>query len=589
MQRLSYGAHQRCFHFLLQRGCRAGLRPADRLKRRGISIWIDKEGISGASQWSKEIAEAIVSCKAFLVLLSSDSVRSDNVSREVLIAAEKQKAIIPIDLERVDLPSNLLYPLAGIQRVMHTNDELLWRTLARFGIEGIAVDTAEAPAFTPLPPDPYGRKALAVLPFENLSSDTDDRWFAEGLTHELINVLSQIKALRVKDRKSVGSYNAAGKSLARIGDELGVEFILEGTVRKAGDKLRVTAELIDIRKDDHLWSDTFKGTLEDIFDLQEQIATEIAQALKLSLTLEEQSNVGKRLTDNIEAYEAYVKAEEIVTTSFNAYEEALQFANVAIALDPRFSEAWAMKSHALNGMVMNLGFPLRFAEDALDAAITALKFYPHYARAYSEIAFAEALLGKREEARQARARSLELAPDDPFVLLKAGVTLIILGEFQAAIADLELGRKLKPDYVFILVNEGWAALALGDMPLFASLIQSSLPFLERQMTLHPEDVIYPALATWALAITGQTEAARAQAAALLDPPDDQFSTAMCVGALFACGMVDEAFEVALAASGVVTIVRYSSAIPQFQQFRNDPRYQLLEERMQREMQELAER
>jgi TolB-like protein len=566
---------------------------ADRLKRRGITVWIDKEGIGGATSWSKEIAEAILSCKAFLVLLSNDSVKSEHVGREVIIAAEREKTIIPVDLERVELPANLLYPLAGIQRIHHTNDDLLLRTLARFGIaaskDSSIDETAAGPAFSPLPPDPLGRKSLAVLPFENLSSETDDRWFAEGLTHELINVLSQIKTLRVKDRKSVGSYNAAGKPLARIGDELGVEFILEGTVRKSGDKVRVTAELIDIKHDDHLWSDTFKGTLEDIFDLQETIATGIAQALKLSLTLEEKSSVGKRLTDDVGAYEAYVKAEAIVSHSFTEFEEVLRYANEALALDPRLTEAWEMKARALNGMVMNLGFPLRFAEEAREAAMTALKYYPHSAHAFIECAYAEALLGKRGEALRARARAIELAPNDAFVWMKAGITHSILGDYRAAMADHEHGRRIRPDDVGILTNATLTAFALGDHSLVSSLVESSRPYIEREIALHPGDVSYLAMAIWGLAVTGRKEEARARATPLLTPPDDQYSTAMCVAALFSCDMIDEGFEVALSATGVVTMVRYSAGFPVKDSVRNDPRFLLLQERMQQEMAELAER
>ncbi len=562
---------------------------ADRLRRKGYSLWIDKEGIGGATSWSKEIAEAIVNCRALVVLLSSESVKSEHVGREVLIAAEKQKAIIPVDLERVELPSSLLYTLAGIQRVPHTNDDLLWKTLERFGISSAPVVTNSGSEFTPLPPDPFGRKTLAVLPFENLSSDAEDRWFAEGLTHELINVLSQIRALRVKDRKSVGSYNTTGKSLSRIADELGVEYILEGTVRKAGDKLRATAELIDVRNDDHLWSDTFKGTLDDIFELQERIATEIASALKLKLTLEEQSNVGKRLTDNLQAYEAYVKAEEIAAASFTAFEEVLRYANLALKEDAGFSEAWTMKSRALNGMVMNLGFPLRFADEARDAATTALKYYPHSAKAFVELAHAHALLDNRDDALRARARAIELDANDSYVLMKAGVTLSILGDFRAALADFERGRTIRPDDISLIVNEAWAASSAGDDALIQSLIESSLPFMEREITLHPEDVTYLALVVWALAISGQKDDAVAHTASLLQPPDDPYSAAVCALGLFACDMIDEGFEVALAAPGVIPLVRYTAMLPQLPVLLSDPRYFLLEERRDNELEELAAR
>jgi len=173
--------------------------------------------------------------------------------------------------------------------------------------------------------------------------------------------------------------------------------------------------------------------------------------------------------------------------------------------------------------------------------------------------------------------------------MKAGITHSILGEFRPAIADFERGNKIRPDDVSIIVNYAWTAIALGDKQLLTVMRERSLPFLDREMNLHPNDITYAAMVVWALAATGSKEEARAKSNLILHPPDDQFSTAVSVGALFACDMIDEAFEVALAASGVVTLVRYAAALPLAAEIRNDPRYQLLEERMQREMEELAER
>jgi TolB-like protein len=124
----------------------------------------------------------------------------------------------------------------------------------------------------PTPPDPLGRKTLAVLPIEDLHPDPENSWFADGLTQELINVLSQIERLRVRDRKSVKNYDTTGKSAERMADELGVQYLLEGTVRILNKQMRITVALIDAVEGDHLWSQTFKGTMEDIFEIQEQLA-----------------------------------------------------------------------------------------------------------------------------------------------------------------------------------------------------------------------------------------------------------------------------------------------------------------------------
>src|SRR5262249_50797538 len=204
--------------------------------------------------------------------------------------------------------------------------------------------TAATPVvLPPTPPDPLGRKTLAVLPIEDLHPDPENSWFADGLTQELINVLSQIERLRVRDRKSVKNYDMTGKSAQRMADELGVQYLLEGTVRILNKQMRISVELIDAVKGDHLWSRTFKGTMEDIFEIQEQVALGIADALKISMTLEERSSIGQRMTGNMEAYERFVRAEEaMINESPSAFQRAEHLLKEAVVLDPAFANAWAL-------------------------------------------------------------------------------------------------------------------------------------------------------------------------------------------------------------------------------------------------------
>jgi serine/threonine-protein kinase len=151
-------------------------------------------------------------------------------------------------------------------------------------------------------------KSIVVLPFENLSPEPDNDYFADGLTEELITDLSQIGELRVVSRTSAMMLKGACKSIQSIAQEVAVQYALEGTVRKAGNSLRVTAQLIDARADAHIWAGKFSGTLEDVFDIQEKVSREIVDALKVELSPDEAERIAARPVDNVAAYDSYIRA-----------------------------------------------------------------------------------------------------------------------------------------------------------------------------------------------------------------------------------------------------------------------------------------
>ncbi len=151
-------------------------------------------------------------------------------------------------------------------------------------------------------------KTIAVLPFANLSSDQEQEYFSDGLTEEIIADLSQLQELQVISRTSVFTFKGTNKNLRTIGKELGVRFILEGSVRKMGNNIRITAQLINAATDQHLWAEKYKGTIEDIFDLQEDVSRQIVSALKIQLTQKEKRQMANRPIENAEAYDLYLKA-----------------------------------------------------------------------------------------------------------------------------------------------------------------------------------------------------------------------------------------------------------------------------------------
>ena len=153
-------------------------------------------------------------------------------------------------------------------------------------------------------------KSIMVLPFENLSPDPDQEYFCDGMTEEIISDLSQIHSMRVISRNTAMVYKGTRKATKIIGQELNIRYVLEGSVRKAGDNLRITAQLIDAENDTHLWAEKYIGTLDDVFAIQEKVSRSIADALKLKLTSDEKKKLGEQASDDIRAYDCYLKARE---------------------------------------------------------------------------------------------------------------------------------------------------------------------------------------------------------------------------------------------------------------------------------------
>jgi adenylate cyclase len=417
----------------------------EKLRARGVSIWIDQHGIEGASSWSGEIVRAINQCTGFIVLLSHASVESDNVVREVALAFEKKKKILPIELEPVALPEPMEYPLAGIQKLAFDNWDGIERVLAK--LVPLREETAaKPPAVITLPSDPLGRKMIAVLPFENLSSDPDNEWFADGLTQELIGMLSKLSSLCVTDRRSVMGYKNTTKPVKAIAQELGVEYVIEGTVRKAGPNLRITSELVEVRSGRHLWSETFKGTIDDIFEIQESVAKNIVDGLDLILNPKEKDSLLKQPTTSSEAYELYLRARELGYTKDEM--KGIPMLERAIELDPNFIGAYSNLSSIYNRARQRHPELIEKAEEyaqkayALDpespsanVSMGAVLFnsgkpeeaYPYLLRAYSAdpnatgtnswMGFYHRRLKNLTEAARYYERALELEPSQPHFIM----------------------------------------------------------------------------------------------------------------------------------------------------------------------------
>lgn len=214
-------------------------------------------------------------------------------------------------------------------------------------------------------------KSIIVLPFENISSDPEQEYFSDGLTEEIITDLSHIHDLLVISRSSAMTFKGTKKTIPEIAGLVNVRFVLEGSVRKAGNNLRITAQLIDSVNDAHLWAEKYSGTMEDIFDIQEKVSGSIANELKLRLSIEERNRVLERPIRNIQSFEYYLRAkQEIYSFTENSMNKAIDYLKKALVIEGDNSSLYAELAHAYY-QFWNIG--IRIEESDLEKANTYVK------------------------------------------------------------------------------------------------------------------------------------------------------------------------------------------------------------------------
>jgi len=355
----------------------------------------------------------------------------------------------------------------------------------------------------------YGDKSIAVLAFDDMSQDGDQEYLSDGIAEELLNLLAKIPELRVISRSSAFSFKGQNLELTEIAERLNVAHILEGSVRKAGNKVRITAQLIEARSDTHLWSETYDRQLDDIFAIQDDIAATVVEQLKI--TLLGQAPHVKEV--NPEAYSLYLQARHLGRlSSAEGYEQSIALYRQALAIEPDYAAAWDGLADNYNNQT---GFGLLpFAEGyalAREAAERALAIEPDYAPAHARLGLI-AMYFDNDLAQAALnfERALQLDPADTdiirdtasllqslgrlneaIVLLEygaardpvnpdghynLGIFYISAGRWDEAIASAQTALRLSPDYIGAHYNTGTALLFQGDTE--AALAEMQLESLE---------------------------------------------------------------------------------------------------------------
>ena len=422
------------------------------------------------------------------------------------------------------------------------------------------------------------RPSIAVLPFTNMSGDREQEYFSDGITEDIITDLSKISALSVIARHTSFTYKEKAAKVQNVGKELGADFILEGSVRKAGARVRVTGQLINSNDGTHIWAERFDRDLTDIFAIQDEITHAIVEQLKVKLLPQEKKSIGKVPTDNLEAYTYYLKGRELFHRgSKSCYKAAREMFVKATELDPSYARAYAGIADCDTFLYLRTIEPISF-DAILALSEKALALDNGLAEAHASRGAALSAVKRYAEAETEFEKAISLDPNSFEAHYFYARACVFQGKIEQATALFERAAAIKPDdyaSVCILVQ---FYNSLGRKQDAKEAARKGVKLAERQLTLHPDDAKAAELGSGSLIEIGEFDRAREWIArALSIEPDNPVThyNAACGYAML--GDIDKAFE--LLERGILVggpewgrWVQHDSMLDPV---RHDPRYPVL--------------
>ena len=368
---------------------------------------------------------------------------------------------------------------------------------------GLEFDSATRRMFI-TPPQP----SIAVLAFEDMSPGKDQEYFCDGIAEEIINNLAHVGSLRVASRTSAFSYKGRREDIREIGKKLGVRTVLEGSVRKAGSKLRINTQLINVADGCHLWSEQYDRELEDVFLIQEEIASRIALTLKVELTEEEKQVIEKAPTQNVEAYEFYLRGRQYFYRSKrDSIDYALGMFARAIEKDPEYALAYAGIADCRSYLCMYFGGEQSDLEDADAASRKALELDPDLAEAHAARGLAESLSKSYDAAEKEFEAAIELNPNLYEAHYFYARTCFVQGKHEEATRHYRSAHRVNPDEYQAASLLGFTYKTMGEAEKMERAYRRSLTKIERHLELNPEDIRATYLGAEALLKLGERERA----------------------------------------------------------------------------------
>jgi adenylate cyclase len=534
----------------------AAHRIRDQLRRAGLEIWFDQNELRGGDAWDAAIRRQIRECALFIPLISSNTdARGEGYFRlEWKLAVERshlmaddQPFLMPLviddtreDLARVPdrfrerqwmrlhdgaVPAEHITQLLRLcvqdaAMAAEPPETAASNAAARSAPPGNAPRDTGTRTPAAAPATSSVRLGVCVLPFANMSGEAEQEYFSDGITEDIITDLSKVSALWVAARNTAFTFKGKPVDVLQVARQLKASHVLEGSVRKAGGRVRITAQLIDGTTGGHVWAERYDRKLDDIFALQDEISQAIVAALKLKLLPEEKAAIEKRGTTNPEAYKLYLMARQYhVANNIGAArssEAIVRLCQRATQIDPRYARAWALMAVTQAMMAIMLS---REGDGGLEAAERALALDPGLAEAHAAKAFVLTLQGQLAAAQSELDRALELDPESYDVNLVGGRLYLALRDFPRAIALYgTAAAAAESDYYAAGMLIG-CYQAMGDNAGARQAASRALRRCENAVAIEPDNGSAMSFLVVSLAYRGEVERMHEwmERAMLLDP------------------------------------------------------------------------
>lgn len=483
---------------------------ADAFAAEGLSVWWDVALRSGEA-YDEVTERALRGAKAVVVLWSPRSVVSRWVRAEATLA-DRNKTLMPAMIEPCERP--IMFELVQTAELSHWQGDYSdrdWQDFVRQVREFVGKGGAAAAPATPAPAPKRAlpsRPSIAVLPFVNISGDPEQEYFADGVVDDIISALTRFNQLFVIARSSSFTYKGRQVDYRTVADELGVRFVLEGSIRKAGDRLRISGHLVDAQSGEHLWADKFDGALEDVFDLQDRITEAVVCAIVPTIRQNELERVRRKHPESLDAYDMYLQA--LPSLWEFRPETAVPLLEAALALDPNYPQALAHAAWAYEQR--------RWYESPAEAAKDSTRCMD---------------LVRRCLAAQPK--------DSDTVALCAFMTVIVGGDMQAA-------REIKDRALLLNVNSAWSNFFSSMVANYTGSSDEGIVLAERAIRHNPLDpglgVFLHGLAMSLMGLERWDEALPVWERALSMRPDWIVAQAQGVMLMVNLGWMDDARQLA---------------------------------------------
>lgn len=552
---------------------------AEAIGNAGHEVWWDRH-LHGGSRFASEIDKALKDAETVVVLWSPESIASAWVQDEAAEGRDSGR-LVPVAIGDTKPPLGF----RQFQTIRITGDgagltnvsdllEAIKRTCG-----GAAASAAGGPDSARAEATPEKKRiSICVLPFANMSGEAEQEYFSDGISEDIITDLSKVSALSIVARNTAFTFKGATVDVKEVVRQLGVTHVLEGSVRKAGNRVRITAQLIDGSEGDHVWADRFDRDLTDIFEIQDEISKAIVEALKIKLLPREKSAIEHRGTTNVEAYNLYLMARQQWTSGNFGHirrDEAIaRLCRQAVVLDPDYADAWALMGLAQ----LELRFWHGKDEDALASAERALAINPNLPEAQCVQARYLEEEGRGEEALRQIGAAQHLNPESWEVNREVARMLFRHGNFAEAIPFFEKAGSLmesdwhNPSMLITCYN------STGDKSAMRKAAKLALERAERALAQDPTNGPALAVGASALCMFGDEERARDWIArALLLDPDN-----LSMRYNLACSLASQLGDPAQAVETLQLFfekvnspmhIRHLDVDPDLNPVRDDPRFQ----------------